>query len=74
MLVRDTRVNGLPVVKIHVVARYLSDQGTSISLSTFGSPLAQSREPGVLASLPAKSYPGVSQTCIDILCIYIPPG
>jgi len=48
-------VNGLPVVKIHVVARYLSDQGSSISLSTFGSSLAQSWEPGVLPSLSAKS-------------------
>src|SRR5471030_3142321 len=48
-------ISALPVVKIHVVARYLSDQSSSISLSTFGSSLTQSWEPGALPSLPAKS-------------------
>ena len=48
-------VRGLPVVKIHIVTQYLADQGTSISLDTFGSSPAEPREPDVLSPPPAKS-------------------
>ena len=48
-------IRGLPVIKIHIVTRYLSDQGTSISFDTFGSSPAEPWEPDVLPSPPAKS-------------------